>query len=587
MSRTSHLLLLLGLLIPTVSLGADKPQWIWSGPEAQDGETILFRRVIQHQSDQPVYLTLTCDNEYTLFINGNRIAESRGDGNWKQLDGYRIDSLLKPGANVIGIRARNLGDAAGLVVRVASGSDADSPVLTVSDKSWLWSLNYAPGWSTNPTADKSWKPAHEIGEAGATPPWGALLPVPADGFVEARARERKQRDKLADGESVVLLGGTLFERAQRFGQFETALTRRLSGKGISFRNLGWSADTVWADSRGIFDSPAKGYARMIEQIRELEADWVIVNYGQNESFKGPAGVAPFLAQLERLVSDLQETGTSIVLAGPTRQLPMPAPLPPIGNRNDHIDLYTAAVSEFAGEHQLPFVDLGDILERTQAVSDSLLPADHRVTENGLHLTEAGYWIASEFLAERLLKGLGIASETSQWAISVDTADGKVDSSGVTLRHGDIPTAAFDLIVVDSQLPAPRLHGKLRQERLMKVAGLPAGNYALLIDEQRVVEATAEQWARGVLIGAGMEFEHAEQLRRLIVQKNELYFHHWRPQNITYLFLFRKHEQGNNAREVEEFKLLVAEVEEQIKLLNKPTEHVYQLRRVKAVRGEDQ
>jgi len=56
---------------------------------------------------------------------------------------------------------------------------------------------------------------------------------------------------------------------------------------------------------------------------------------------------------------------------------------------------------------------------------------------------------------------------------------------------------------------------------------------------------------------------AESLRRLILKKNELFFHRYRPQNVTYLFLFRKHEQGNNAVDIPKFDPLVAELEQQI------------------------
>ena len=55
----------------------------------------------------------------------------------------------------------------------------------------------------------------------------------------------------------------------------------------------------------------------------------------------------------------------------------------------------------------------------------------------------------------------------------------------------------------------------------------------------------------------------EQLRSLVMQKNELYFHRWRPQNITYLYGFRKHEQGNNAVEIAQFDPLVQQLESQI------------------------
>jgi lysophospholipase L1-like esterase len=60
----------------------------------------------------------------------------------------------------------------------------------------------------------------------------------------------------------------------------------------------------------------------------------------------------------------------------------------------------------------------------------------------------------------------------------------------------------------------------------------------------------------------------EPLRQAIVAKNELFFHRWRPQNETYLFGFRKHEQGKNAKEVAEFDPLIAAAEEKITKLIK-------------------
>ena len=76
-----------------------------------------------------------------------------------------------------------------------------------------------------------------------------------------------------------------------------------------------------------------------------------------------------------------------------------------------------------------------------------------------------------------------------------------------------------------------------------------------------------------------EQESQTKLRQAIIAKNRLYFHSWRPQNITYLFLFRKHEQGQNAKEVKEFLKLVAEKEKEIDRLKKPKAHTYELIRV--------
>jgi lysophospholipase L1-like esterase len=60
----------------------------------------------------------------------------------------------------------------------------------------------------------------------------------------------------------------------------------------------------------------------------------------------------------------------------------------------------------------------------------------------------------------------------------------------------------------------------------------------------------------------------EPLRKAVIAKNELFFHRWRPQNETYLFGFRKHEQGKNAKEVAEFDPLVAKAEEEIEKIRK-------------------
>ena len=69
--------------------------------------------------------------------------------------------------------------------------------------------------------------------------------------------------------------------------------------------------------------------------------------------------------------------------------------------------------------------------------------------------------------------------------------------------------------------------------------------------------------------SSVEADRLEKLRKLIVAKNELYFHRWRPQNVTYLFGFRKHEQGNNAREIPQFDPLVEAKEKEIAALARP------------------
>jgi hypothetical protein len=85
----------------------------------------------------------------------------------------------------------------------------------------------------------------------------------------------------------------------------------------------------------------------------------------------------------------------------------------------------------------------------------------------------------------------------------------------------------------------------------------------------------------VVLTIGPELAQIERLRREIGRKNELHFHRYRPQNETYLFLFRKHEQGNNAVEIPQFDPLVEDQDKLIAELRQPVEHVYELKLIEA------
>lgn len=56
---------------------------------------------------------------------------------------------------------------------------------------------------------------------------------------------------------------------------------------------------------------------------------------------------------------------------------------------------------------------------------------------------------------------------------------------------------------------------------------------------------------------------AQKIKDTTVEKNRLFFHRWRPSNETYLYLFRKHEQGNNAKEIPQFDPIIEEREKEI------------------------
>jgi len=249
----------------------------------------------------------------------------------------------------------------------------------------------------------------------------------------------------AEGDRVVFIGGTLIEREQASGYWELALTLRNKDKHVTFRNLGWSGDTVWGESRGSFDGPAKGYAKLLELTKGLKPTVILICYGQNESYVGEKGVAAFTAQYEKLLKDLAPTKARFVLLSPTPFEEVKA-LKDAKAKNENLAKYVVATKELAEKQKAAFVDL--------------FASNPAGTENGVHFDAAGY--------KRLAEVFG-------------------------------------------SVPPPL----------------------------------------------------SDDLREAIVAKNELFFHRWRPQNETYLFGFRKHEQGKNGKEIAEFDPLVEKAEKRI------------------------
>ena len=110
--------------------------------------------------------------------------------------------------------------------------------------------------------------------------------------------------EIEDGDRIVWIGNTLVEREQRYGYWETALHAAFPDKQFTLRNLGWSGDTVFGDARAGFDTPAKGFERLVSLTLELKPTVIFVGYGTNESFEGEVGLPKFEKGLEKLLGGL-------------------------------------------------------------------------------------------------------------------------------------------------------------------------------------------------------------------------------------------------------------------------------------------
>ena len=257
---------------------------------------------------------------------------------------------------------------------------------------------------------------------------------------------------------------------------ELALTTRWPDRNVTFRNLGWSADAVFGESRKYYGGFQRttldvgGRERLLANVEAFDATVVFANYGANAAAGGSEALEAFLKGYRSLLDELEEGGVRIVLLSPIPRENLGAPYPDQAGHNENLRLYADAISRLARERGHYFADL--FRELPNAARDA-----GQLTDNGIHLTARGY----SYAAAALEAALG-------W------------------------------------------------------------------DESDREPLSAQQ---------------SEELRQLIVEKDRLYFHSYRPQNDTYLRGFREYEQGNNASELLEFLPLIRIQEEKIRELRKP------------------
>ncbi len=540
-----------------------------------DQAAVWLRRVVQLPGPQDAsvsMLQIRGRGRVNVYVNGQRLARNAEltEGHILQFD---VTGLIRAGANGFALSAHRSDSGIPLNVSAWFQYNGQQDAM-VTNGDWKQRDSVPPvGWERtdfNPHGWKEVQPAAEFALSAIADDQLQLTewrrPVVESGFGTSL--------KLRDGDHVVLLGGTFIERAQLYGHLEAMLSLSIGDAAVTFRNLGWSGDTVFAESRGIFDTPQQGFLRLIEHIRAEEPTVILICYGQNEAMAdaGREAVNRFGRQLQKLHNDLQSTGAQIVLVSPHPLLFARPPIPSPNRFNPAIEEYAVEIQRIAQEMDVPFVDLFSdfpgglanaqtIVQPDVPFSGDLLAESEAWTDNGMHWNESGYQRIGILFAERCLaqqiQTPSIRIQRNRQSIEVQggevretrwNADGSVEFEFRASRLTPLPY----VIEIDSR----NVEDDLRHVAVSSSSGsvprliAPSGDGAAL----RFVGTRCPQY---------------EQLRTLITKKNELYFHRWRPQNITYLYGFRKHEQGNNAAEIAMFDPLVDELEQQIHALQEP------------------
>jgi len=153
-----------------------RARWIWL--EAPEAPRASFRHTFTlAAAPQAAWLTLTADNRFELYVNGERI--SAGD-DWSLL--WRVDLAphLREGANVIALACENAGGPGGLVAEGLVTLPGGDKVSIATSRDWRVSPDPPEGWMGAGFDDAAWARATDCGVPPCGP-WGDLgEPGPPD-----------------------------------------------------------------------------------------------------------------------------------------------------------------------------------------------------------------------------------------------------------------------------------------------------------------------------------------------------------------------------------------------------------------------
>ena len=536
------------------------PLWIWGSENAHkdavDGECEFQRSIQLEAKPKSVTIELNADDQYTLRINGRFVGSSNDVRRTRRFD---VTPLFKMGENQIYVRCRNNGGPAGFRCQIDIDLPSKPNLRVVTDSSWEAKLQPAGTWDPSIRARTPWHKPHIL-TTDVTSPWANNL-QPASETERIRTQQKSNGPlELRDGDRVVWLGNTFVERAQRHGLVEYALTRNYPERHIIFRNLGWSGDTVFGEARARFGTVDDGFHHLETQVHLVEPTLIFVCYGANAAFKGTHGLPEFVSGYGRLLDVLETTGARITVVAPIPHENLPAPMPDQSTYNQHLRQYRKAIRLLAEQRELGFIDLADRIE-------SRSEGPKYLTDNGIHLTKSGYRVIAQSFEHE------IRSPSRSATVDVHVSPAKSTATDAKVTGLKVNRESVEFHAQLKRLPIPD-EEESTVAFVLKIRGLSPGVYQVKTGGNVLLEADHNELQKGVSVATGPDVAQAMSLLKTINRKNELFFHRWRPQNETYLFLFRKHEQGNNAIEIPRFDPLVEAQEKLIAELRLPKKHVY-------------
>ncbi|HUT33036.1 MAG TPA: hypothetical protein VNE39_06130, partial [Planctomycetota bacterium] len=165
---------------PVINAAAGLPSWIWfpEGKPVEDApaEARFFRCTFDLPAAgvRAAELRISADDACEVFLNGTRLGANDA---WQRAAAFAVAKHLKPGRNVLAVRAQNNPFAgknpAGLIALLPITLADGKPMAVVSNASWRAEKAERAGWQEPAFDDSAWAKALVAAPLGGGP-WGRI-----------------------------------------------------------------------------------------------------------------------------------------------------------------------------------------------------------------------------------------------------------------------------------------------------------------------------------------------------------------------------------------------------------------------------
>lgn len=201
------------------------------------------------------------------------------------------------------------------------------------------------------------------------------------------------------GDRVAIIGNTTADRLQHHGWLETYLQATHPNLGLTFRNLGFSADEITRRQR------SNNFGSSDEWLAKVQADVVFCFFGYNEALKGPDSLDSFRGDLTKMISDMRsqkyngKSAPRLIMVSPIAHEDLKSRHLPDGSTNNvNLAAYTKVMKSVCDGTGVAFVDAFGPM--AVAYSENSQP----LTLNGIHLLDRGNQKLAQVIVSQLLPG---------------------------------------------------------------------------------------------------------------------------------------------------------------------------------------